>query len=62
MRKPIKTAKLTTAIIKLTSEHSAKVLESILEEMLWDSDYSYEFFDADFTMVEIDQEPEQDPE
>lgn len=54
MRKPIKPLKLTTATIKLTSEHSAKVLESILEEMLWDSEYSYEFFDADFTMQEIE--------
>ena len=62
MRKPMKSPKLTIATIKLTSEHSAKVLESILEEMLWDSEYSYEFFDADFNMVEIDQEPEQDPE
>lgn len=53
MRKPIKPLELTTATIKLTSEHSKKVLESILEEMLWDSEYSYEFFDADFKIKKI---------
>lgn len=52
--------KVREITIKLRSELTTEDLSEILEEMLWDSEYSYYFDENEWEITEVYKEP--DPE